>query len=73
MTVALSLCIGAALGVWLGINLAVGTGFIDRLADRVGTKILHDHRIYRILLADKVGSLAEADRMVVAYRETESL
>jgi hypothetical protein len=71
--VVIALVVGCAVGIWVGINLAVGTGFVDRLVTQVGHQILNEHRAYRLVLAKHVGSTAEAERLMAVYRETECL
>lgn len=69
----LTVVLGFAVGTWFGVNLAIGTGFVDKITDRVGQQIMNEHRAYRLAFAEQVGSAAEADRLMTDYREAEDL
>jgi hypothetical protein len=68
-----TLCIGTALGLLFGIHMTVRTGFVDRVAAKVGDRVLHEHRAYRLALAQQVGSTREADRLMTVYQREEVL
>jgi hypothetical protein len=71
--IAVTLCIGVTVGLLFGIFMATVTGLTRRVATMIGSRILHEHRAYRLALAKQVGSTREADQLMSVYRRDEVL
>jgi hypothetical protein len=71
--IAVTLCIGVAVGLLFGIFMTTVTGITKRVAALIGTRILHEHRAYRLALAKQVGSTRRADQLMSAYQRDEVL